>query len=184
MSLETHPPQGAVSQLVSALPSSPYDGQECYYLADASAGIVWHLRYRAASSSIYKWEVFGGSSLAGYIAAQEPTSSGVYVDLATVGPSVTAPLAGDYDIAHGAAMVHNTASAFMGMSYSVGATAALDTDWAVCHEMLANMAQETNTRRRKTVVVAGSAIVTKYRTSGGIAQFSDRWLWVTPIRVG
>lgn len=49
--------------LVSTLPASPYDGQEVFYLADAAAGVVWHLCYRAASPSAYKWEFVGGASL-------------------------------------------------------------------------------------------------------------------------
>ena len=49
---------------VSALPGSPVDGQEIYYqdAAMATAGIVWHLRYRLAGGT-YKWGLVGGAPL-------------------------------------------------------------------------------------------------------------------------
>src|SRR4029077_6354783 len=76
--------------LVTSLPGSPVDGQECYYQADATAGIVWHLRYRAAATGPYKWEYLGGPAKATEIATAQPTSgtgSG-FSDLATIGPDV------------------------------------------------------------------------------------------------
>jgi len=45
---------------VGALPPSPLDEQECMLLADATLGVKWHMRYRAASPSTHKWEWVGG----------------------------------------------------------------------------------------------------------------------------
>jgi hypothetical protein len=42
---------------------APQDGDEVYYAADATNGVIWHLRYRAASSSSYKWEFVGGDAV-------------------------------------------------------------------------------------------------------------------------
>jgi hypothetical protein len=86
----------AAPQLLSSLPSSPYDGQEIYYSADPTNGVIWHLRYRSASAPPYKWELVGGPPLTAEVATFESTSSAFPVDLATVGPSITIPLAGDY----------------------------------------------------------------------------------------
>jgi hypothetical protein len=83
---------------VTSLPGSPVNGQDCFYLADATNGIVWHLKYRAASASAYKWECMDGPPLTSEIVTGEATASTAYVDLATTGPQVTLPLAGDYDI--------------------------------------------------------------------------------------
>ena len=49
------------TDIVSALPGSPFDGQEIYYqnAAMATAGTVWHLRYRSGGGT-YKWEFLGG----------------------------------------------------------------------------------------------------------------------------
>jgi hypothetical protein len=51
--------------IVSSLPVSPVDGDECYFQTSnmANAGVVWHLRYRAAISDSSKWEFLGGMSL-------------------------------------------------------------------------------------------------------------------------
>jgi len=54
---------GVFMAVVSSLPSSPVNGQDCYYLADATNGVVWHLKYRSASASTFKWEYVGGGSL-------------------------------------------------------------------------------------------------------------------------
>ena len=47
------------STLVTSLPGSPTDGQEIYYQADSSNGIIWHLRFRSVASGgdvTYGWE--------------------------------------------------------------------------------------------------------------------------------
>ena len=51
--------------VVTALPGSPTDGQEVYLQtsAMATAQLIWHLRYRAAASGSYKWEVLGGAPI-------------------------------------------------------------------------------------------------------------------------
>lgn len=43
------------------LPAVPFDGQEVYY--QAAPGIIWHLRYNAASVSAQKWEFLGGAPM-------------------------------------------------------------------------------------------------------------------------
>jgi hypothetical protein len=90
--------QPGVVPLVTGLPTIPSDGQEICYQADAANGVVWRLRYNAASASPYKWEVVGGSALAAFVATSQVTSTAypTFVDLATVGPQIIVPLAGEY----------------------------------------------------------------------------------------
>lgn len=84
--------------VVTSLPATPVDGQVVNYLADAANGIVWNLRYRAASASAYKWECIGGSPLYSAIATdQARAAAGPPTDLATVGPSIILPIGGDYE---------------------------------------------------------------------------------------
>src|SRR4051794_40571617 len=117
-------------ELVTALPASPYNGQIVDYLADATNGVVWRLRYRSASASAYKWEFVGGAPLRAYIAAQETVAwNAGYPNPATVGPTVTVPVAGDYDIAHSTGVANGTGG-YLFPSFSVGATAATDADRA------------------------------------------------------
>lgn len=93
----------ASAPLVTSLPSAPIDGQEIRYVADATNGIIWNLRYRAASSSSYKWEFIGGSQLASTVGSGTggtPWTSTSYPSPITSGnPGViTLPLPGDYNI--------------------------------------------------------------------------------------
>lgn len=93
----------STSALVTSLPAGPIDGQVINYLADEANGVVWQLRYRAGSTSAHKWEFVGGSDIASYEAAHDP--SGPQKPLAAFAwlgmewtPAVTLPFAGDYDI--------------------------------------------------------------------------------------
>lgn len=83
---------------VTSLPTSPVDGQEVYYVADATNGVLWHLRYNAASASAYKWEFIGGGLLTRNQSADGgAVSTGTFVEPPN-GPTITFPLAGDYYI--------------------------------------------------------------------------------------
>lgn len=82
---------------VTSLPSSPYDGQEVYYVADAANGILWHLRYNASSSSAYKWEFVGGSELRTSSSTSVALNSAPFIELTPL-ISIILPLAGDYQL--------------------------------------------------------------------------------------
>jgi hypothetical protein len=80
----------------TVLPASPTDGQEYFYVANAANGVVWHLRYRAASASPYKWEYVGGSALVSSPASGSITTQTPGWVALTAGPTITLPLAGQY----------------------------------------------------------------------------------------
>jgi hypothetical protein len=84
----------AIPTYETSLPSSPVDGQEIYYAADATNGVIWHLRYRSASSSSYKWEFVGGSPTRTFT---NSTGNGNvnWTFSNVVQPNI--PLAGDYN---------------------------------------------------------------------------------------
>lgn len=85
---------------VAALPSSPYDGQEIIYVADATNGIVWRFRYRAASGAGTKWEFVGGTALTAYLITDTQwAASPSYVTSNAL--ILTVPLAGNYDLEYG-----------------------------------------------------------------------------------
>lgn len=174
-----------VPPLVSSLPGTPVDTQEVYYLADATNGVIWHLRYRAASASTYKWEYLGGPALQGFVATTETTTSTVYVSLATPGPTVTAPLPGDYRVEHGCASYVTTPPNGAKMSYDVGATPAVSADDALSAG--GSAAFSVGTVRKKTLTAATTTITAKYAaqaSAAGTCGFLNRWLKATPIRVG
>lgn len=175
-------------QYVSALPAAPIDGQEIYYQASTASGVTWHLRYNAASSSSYKWEYVGGSALRSEVETQEATTSTTYADLATVGPSITVPVAGDYDISAGAQLVMTNGSAqyiYVGLSLDNAATIL----WSNIYQDPVGANDVVSRRGIKTVTRnAGSntgVIKMQYKiTSSSIGTYYNRYIFATPVRVG
>jgi hypothetical protein len=183
---------------VTSLPAG-YDGQEVFFQSTtagtgggasnsmADVGAVWHLRYRAASGSAYKWEFVGGGGLIAGVATSESTTSGTYADLATVGPVITLPLAGDYKIGTTATVANATASQGGAVSFSVSggaANTAADADSIRITTVSATVLQATSVSVSKTGLTA-AAVTMRYRyTVGGTATFTSRVLTAVPIRVG
>jgi hypothetical protein len=172
---------------VAGLPAGPIDQQECIYVADATKGIKWHLRYRAASASAYKWEpVNGATPLTSTVDTNEAVNSAVFANAATLGPDVTVPLAGDYEAdfeaqsTNGAAAVANT---FIGLNVGgvapSGARSAVVTLNAVNHQAVPY----------KSVPLPALTAATLLRLQYGSGpaqamQFLYRRLRVRPVRVG
>lgn len=177
--------QLGVPPYVTALPTPPFDGFEVYYAADATNGVIWHLRYRSGGGT-YKWEYVGGPPLWAEVTTQQTTSSTSYTDLATSGPAVTLPLAGDYDVTIGMSGWSNTNGGIAYMSYAIGATAASDND-SVRHQEPAgsNTGPTHVVRTRRKTGLTAVALTAKYKTGGaGTATIETRYMVVTPVRVG
>lgn len=172
---------------LSALPLNPWDGQIINFSADATNGVVWTFRYWAGSPSAYKWEFIGGTSLFSEVVTSESTTSTTYANLTTTGPSITVPLAGDYQVEIAASNYNNGVNSNL-MSYSIGGTAASDSDAWKIDFATANKAQVGARSRLKTGLAAATALVAKYRVSGGAGAYGDvsgnRIMRVTPVRVG
>lgn len=175
-------------QLVTALPGSPADGQECYFQSSAMAtdGVAWHLRYRSASASAYKWEFLGGAALlTGSVNARTVTST-TYVAIPTDPCTLTIPLAGDYDITIQAAAYQSTTHlSNQFLSYSVGATAAADL-WALNIGVTAHKSAGGVTNRHLGVAASASIAEKGRIENAGSGQLSvnNRRLFAIPVRVG
>jgi hypothetical protein len=100
---------------VTSLPVAPYDGQEVYYVADAANGILWHLRYNAASASAYKWECVGAPAA---LCAANESSVTLAVGVADTANAIVLPLAGDYEVSWGACQTHTTGQFALGVGQS------------------------------------------------------------------
>jgi len=182
----------APPSLVAALPSAPVDRQEIYYQADATNGVIWHLRYRSASASSFKWEFIGGRPMIASVATREGGVIGTtYGALTTAGPSITVPLAGDYIVRLGATVELDTATGVGAMSFDVGVTGAVDADslWGLGPNIRTDGSpgpqRNLRTDIEKTGLTASTALVSKYkRVVASAAFFSDRRMWLIPNRVG
>lgn len=90
---------GSPPQVVT-LPTNPTDGQEVYLLASTNLGVQWHMRYRQASTSTYRWECVGGVPYT--MEAPSTYTPGVANTWTDPGDmSFALPAAGDYIISFG-----------------------------------------------------------------------------------
>ena len=176
---------GASVPLVTALPGSPVDGQECILVDSLTAPTFsWHFRYVAAKAS-NKWIFLGGSPIVNEVVTEEWTTSTTYVDLTTVGPAVVLPVAGDYEVGIGAHIWNVNGTMTEWMSFAIGATAASDNDSIVARDSGAAQAFKITAARTMRKNGLGAVTLTaKYRTTGNAATYAFRWISVRPFAVG
>jgi hypothetical protein len=177
--VDTDEVSGAVAppQLVTALPSSPYDGQEVYYVADATNGVIWHLRYRVAASGSYKWEFIGGSPLRGFYATAEnfPSAWG------SGNPAVTVPLAGDYDVE----WLGDVNAAGVAQFYTAFYLDAVVNNSIVAAVVgTANPQEISYAARSRVTITAGQIVRQGFIQTGVTGTAKNRTLIIRPVRVG
>ncbi len=171
--------------LVNTLPASPFDGQELFFLADATSRVKWHLRYDASKAGALKWEGLGRSCLSSAVAAGEQTTSETYTNLATTGPSISVPLSGEYDIHLEALAVNSDADQDAWMSVALGAAAAQNADRLVMRSGGTNGQASIGRTIGPKTLSAGDVVLAKYRKNGGtFAEFRDRRLELIPRWLG
>lgn len=170
-------------QYVTALPAAPIDGQEIYYRADSTNGIIWHLRYNAASSSSYKWEFVGGSPIEKtYTAGFETLSASTgWVDAPTVGPKYDIVLAGDY-------MVQAQVSAYKassGVIFAVGIAKGQNTPvFSLSTDTYAANIYDAVTTCGIVTGATTDIRMRYYQNVGSTIISTERRMLVTPVRVG
>lgn len=198
---DRRPWSGGAPTFETSLPSPAVDGQEIYYRADSTNGRIWHLRYRNAfngGSATYPWEYIGGSALTasvkdGTITDSEGTTSTTYAALTTAGPTVTLPLAGDYEVTIGFTGYNGNTGAITTMSYDIGTpppgsgTAAVDADAVQNYQ--SSLASAVNivsagSRTRVKTGLSAVALTAKYKVNAGTGSYWNRFMIVRPIRVG
>jgi hypothetical protein len=165
--------------LVTALPGSPVDGQECYYQADAANGVIWQLRYRAASASTYKWEFVGGPPFYGSDDTPFSTASTTYI---AVSPTMTVPLAGDYVVRQGCQIDASLASGWRGRLSFTGNDA--DSTYVSGNAANANPDAAPAVRVMRRTLTATSYQPRVRSDAGNAVNFNNRWLEFQPVRVG
>lgn len=180
-------PAGAYAYGTS-LPASAIDGQE-FTLVDSLTAptYTWRFRYNAGSSSSYKWEFVGGSPLSAYVEANESTASTSPVDLTTVGPSVTAPRAGEYRIGFGG-IIRKAAVASSGgrIAPKLGSAATADLDGCDFGAGGGTSDEQGSVRRelRLKTLAASDVVKLQYLAfNANAVSFQRRELAIIPIRV-
>jgi len=179
------PAGGSSAPLVTSLPASPVDGQECILCDSLSAPTYqWRLKYVAAKAS-NKWVYIGGAAKLVTVAADETSASGTYGDLTTVGPSIALPVAGDYIVGIGfSATGAQSAVVSHQMSYAIGATGAVDADRVTAATTANSPFLTTGSRFALKAGLAAVTLTAKYAVAGASGHFVNRWMSVEPVALG
>jgi hypothetical protein len=169
----------------SGLPSNPVDGQEFYFVADQTNGVVWHLKYRAASTSTHKWELVGGSDMQAGPSGSTGTSSTSAVALSG-GPTITVPLPGDYDVTWGC-FGQVTVSAQVNLQTAVGVNGALPTGWVAAQSVATALWGGGDMVREQVFANLTAAQVLSlmvWNNAANAANYANGWIKAKPRRVG
>jgi hypothetical protein len=171
----------------STLPLSPSASDEYYYVADSTNGVVWHLRYKDSTN---KWEFIGGAPLAAVQntgTSSTVTSTSYVYDVTTVdGPSITVPLTGIYRIEFGMDASNTNASKVtsMGLFTSSTANTGLITGAELTISNPDNNVFYTSAKFVHYFSLTAGTIYAQYKTTGNTSTIANRWISITPARVG
>jgi hypothetical protein len=179
-----------IASIGTTLPASPVDGQEAILVDSLTAPTYsWRFRYVAAITGTKKWLFIGGAPATASVSPDESTASGfpTWVDLATVGPSIVVPRAGDYLCRYGC----NGSNTVTGSGWLINArsTNVVEQDigiggvWAQPLGAAAGLVAASKQVVLPSVV-AGDTIKMRYAAlTSGTAHFDRRYLEVQPVRV-
>lgn len=164
-----------------ALPGYPSDGDVTILTDSLSApSYLWRLVYLAALS---KWWMLGGTDLYNNIPAAETISGTVFADLATVGPSITVPVAGTYDFFADLGHIQNSGTDDFRIGLKVGAAATVEFAHSTA---AANASNGISVAKSIRAAASGPAVCKlQYRTrAGGTHTAFDRTLRARPVFLG
>lgn len=171
---------------VTALPSSPTDGQEIIFTTDSTNGainsVAWRLRYRASSLSTFKWDVIGGPPIFKEVLTGEAsTATAAYQDLATIGPQLIVPLAGDYFVIFEAdATTTGANTPTVGLSINAAAPV-LDVAQSIS---TANLRIHITRQGQVASIPVNANVRVRYLPQTLATTFARRTLSLLPVRVG
>lgn len=151
---------------------------------------IWRFTYNLSNSSAFKWEFVGGSGKTAEVATAENCNSTAYVDLATVGPQITTPRAGVYEIT--LAFNWYGTNVASGGAVKIGAAATSPTEGFNCGagENGAgagnNITFQSRVGGSKTIIrtlAAADVLKMQYHVPTTTATFCDRALRLLPVRL-
>jgi len=164
----------------STPPASPADGQLWVLPADASKGVMWMFRYRAGSSSSYKWELVGGVPL--YLEVLTNDALGANNVWVVDVNALTAPRAGEYRVSYGFYCSSSAAAAIYGgvlVSAQTSPGAATQTGATVSQSgVLANAAKA----EVPLTLAAADTVHLAYQAST-TTSVGNRYVTLRPVRI-
>ena len=152
----------------------------------ATAGAVWHLRYRSAATGSYKWEFVGGSRTAHSIdTAEARGAAGSFGDVATVGPSLVVPVAGTYEVLYGCRSNADNANRNLAVEIAKNGTQ-VEYAYVAANDSTSDGASGASANVVVELTLAANDAL-KLRYYSGISTaptFSNRRIRLLPVRVG
>lgn len=182
-------------QRVTALPSSPGEGQEVYF-ATGQNGVIWHLRYDSNTTGSYEWTFVGGNPMSATLTSNwGTTSSTTFVTQGSAAvdlPAITTPLAGDYRITISAASWSHTGGIYLGyLAVKIGGAATSDYDGCFGRMDSGGLAKGSLIATIEKAGIAASTVLQMQARSYDANPFyptaNSTWpiaLLLEPIRVG
>jgi hypothetical protein len=176
--------------LTSGFPSSPTHGQIFFArITQGSYSATWQFRYNADSASSFKWEFVGGSPLRNVLLGGTVyTMSATPYTPSAVGPTLTLPYAGDYEIEWCASGRTNAAAS---ADWRVGCrVGSVNVNPAASGPMLSSYAstayQNASSKNRYDGGVAGAVVQMSAMSANASLALTlyDMTVGITPVRVG
>jgi hypothetical protein len=168
--------EAVFAPVVTALPGSPYAGQEVTW-RPAGLNVGWRMRYIDAT---LKWVFVGG----GWAVAEQPADSAgvVTTSYLAIPPNceIAVPAAGTWLIQHSAAIWNTTVGAFVMQSPKYGVAAAADVDGLMATMGSATMVTSVATAPMPRAIAAGQTVTLHGRVGSGAGGFRYRRLAIQP----
>ena len=153
-------------------------------MAALSPPLMWELRYSSAMSG---WVPIGAAPLFAEVnpwtslaAPDDPTTATTYSAIGVAGPVVQLPAPGWSDITTTFGAYHSAPPVPVGMSYSIGAAAAVDADAAAVDAQASAVARGFRQQRKQFSTAA--LLTAKYKTGSGTVTFrGPRSMMAAPV---
>lgn len=167
----------------AAFPANPFVGQTFVYQADRANGVYWQFVY-LPDETVYPWKSIGGPEMRSFVAANEGNGATIntWMDIGTIGPSIIAPLAGDYDMRMHATLTGPAAASTgsIGVAIGAGIPAII---FPSTNPVAAASNYDTSPTTTYTNIVAGAELRVRYWANAANWGWTARYLYAKPVRV-
>lgn len=169
----------------TTLPGSPVDKQQAILVDSTTAPTyIWAFQYESGISDANKWMFVGGAAVVVEVLTNEDVSGTSYADISTVGPQVTVPRAGVYDIEFGAHLNWDTSVVgHPSVAPKLGSASTSDND-RVYGSFSGQIPLVAMSRTLRKSLSASDVVKLQYKSNNAASwQVEKRWLKITPVRV-
>jgi hypothetical protein len=166
---------GLSAPIVSSLPGTPVNGQECRYTP--AGDVVWNLKFRTSTG---KWHYIGGPPLVGRDDTDYLAPAGGTVTI--TGAKVTIPVAGIYIFEWGSSPYTSSGSFVSVLQLRNPANTIVDT--MQNNQAGANQPVPISRTTLPISVTTGDTAILGVGQAASNNRYDDTWVKATPVRIG